>query len=252
LTFEVASIKPADPDARNSSLRHLPGGGLNVTNGVVRQLITFAYRISGFQLSGGPAWIGSERYDILAKPERPEGPADLAQATEEQRTLVQERLRQRLRALLADRFQLIIHRETKELPVYALVLSKSGTKLQTTKDGSNQHMRMNHGAITAEGCTMEMLTTTLASVLGRAVLDQTGLQGRYDFTLEFMPEAGQLQWEGKPAGPVAGPEGAGAPDPSGRPSIFTAIQQQLGLKLESTRGPVEFIVIDRVERPSAN
>jgi uncharacterized protein (TIGR03435 family) len=252
LIFEVASIKPADPDARNSSLRHLPGGGLNVTNGVVRQLITFAYRVSGFQLSGGPAWIGSERYDIVAKPERPEGPDDLGQATEEQRTLVQERLRKRLRALLADRFQLTIHRETRELPVYALVLSKSGTKLQTSKDGSNQHMRMNHGEITAEGCTMQMLTMTLASVLGRAVLDQTGLQGRYDFTLEFMPEAGHLQGEVKPPGPGDGPEVIGPPDPSGRPSIFTAIQQQLGLKLESTKGPVEFIVIDRVERPSAN
>jgi uncharacterized protein (TIGR03435 family) len=249
LTFEVASIKPAAPDARNSSFRLVPGGGLSITNGILKQLIAFAYDVRDFQISGGPSWIGSERYDILAKPGRPEGPADLRQASDEQRTLLQESIRQRLRALLAERFQLTTHRETKELPVYALVAAKSGPKFPESKEGSNQHMQSNLGRITAEGSSMRMLTTALSNVLGRPVVDRTGLMGKYDFKMEWTPDVGQI---GKGGAPGESPDASSLPDPSGGPSIFTAIQQQLGLKLESQKEPVEIIVIDRAEKASAN
>jgi uncharacterized protein (TIGR03435 family) len=252
LTFEVASIKPAAPDARGTMIRMMPGGALTVTNATLRMLLTLAYDVRDFQISGGPGWVGSERYDINAKAERsataepvPEDPRNM---TDAQRKTNQEQMRQRLQALLAERFQLAIHRETKEAPVYALVVGKNGPKIQESKEGGPRLM-MGRGQLNGQGALMEMLANVLSNQLGRPVLDKTGLQGKYDFKLEFTPDPGQAAGPFGGLGP--GPDAPPPPDPNG-PSIFAAIQEQLGLRLESTKGAVEMIVIDRVEKSSEN
>jgi len=252
LTFEVASIKPAAPDARGTMIRMMPGGALTVTNATLRMLLTLAYDVRDFQISGGPGWVGSERYDINAKAERSataepvqEDPRNM---TDAQRKTNQEQMRQRLQALLAERFQLAIHRETKEAPVYALVVGKNGPKIQESKEGGPRLM-MGRGQLNGQGALMEMLANILSNQLGRPVLDKTGLQGKYDFKLEFTPDPGQAAGPFGGLGP--GPDAPPPPDPNG-PSIFAAIQEQLGLRLESTKGAVEMIVIDRVEKSSEN
>jgi uncharacterized protein (TIGR03435 family) len=247
LKFAVASIRPADPNQEGARLGPIPGGGLRVNNWSLAGLITFAYNIRDFQLSGGPGWISSTRFDILAKPERPEGPADFSGMTLEQHTTMIGRLRERTRHLLAERFQLVFHRDSKELPVYALIVPKGGHKLRASAEGGNQHMRAGRSQINAEGATTEMLAETLSRMVGRKVLNQTGLAGKFDFELAWTRDYG-TSLPGKLTHP-------NDPDPSeipGAVSVFTAIQEQLGLKLESTRGPVEIIVIDRVEKPSEN
>jgi uncharacterized protein (TIGR03435 family) len=221
-----------------------------VTNATLRILLTLAFDVRDFQISGGPGWIGSERYDINAKAERSASsesvPEDPRKMTDDQRKTNQEQMRQRLQALLAERFQLAIHRETKEAPVYALVVGKNGPKLQESKEGGPRLM-MGRGQLNGQGALMEMVATVLSNQLGRPVLDKTGLKGKYDFKLEFTPDPGQA------AGPFGGPgpDAPPPPDPNG-PSIFAAIQEQLGLRLDSQKGPAEMIVIDRVERASAN
>jgi uncharacterized protein (TIGR03435 family) len=163
-------------------------------------------------------------------------------------------MRERLRALLAERFQLTLHRETKEQSVYALVVAKGGPKLQQgqAKEATGPRgpmMRMGRGELSGQGVELEMLTRTLSSQLGRTVIDRTGLKGNFDFKLTWTPDPGQSA--GPPGGLPAGADAPPPPDPNG-PSVFTALQEQLGLRLESQKGPVEMLVIDRVEKPSEN
>ncbi|PWU00152.1 MAG: hypothetical protein C5B51_25775 [Terriglobia bacterium] len=246
LAFDVASIKPSAPDARGTQLQLMPGAGLRVVNATLKVLLGFAYDVRDFQISGGPGWIGSERWDVVAKSEKVENPEKL---TEEQFKTADKQVREKLRALLAERFQLKVHRETKEGPVYALVVGKNGPKLQESKDatGGMRGLRMGRGQLNATSAPLEMLANTLSAQLGRPVIDKTGLTGKYDFNLAWTPEPGQ---GGGPFGPP-GPDGPPPPDPNG-PSVFAAVQEQLGLRLESQKGPVEVIVIDRVERASEN
>ncbi|HLK22879.1 MAG TPA: M56 family metallopeptidase [Bryobacteraceae bacterium] len=257
LTFEVASIKPSGDDSHRIGIQFIPGGGMRTTGTTVKFLIGFAYDVRDFQVSGGPGWISSARYDITAKSERTEsdgGPDDMRNMTDEQMKTNAEKMRERVRALLADRFQLTIHRETKESQIYALVLDKNGSKLKPSEvqEGGqrNRMMRMGRGDLNAEGVGLAMLTNALSNVLGRPVLDHTGLTGNFDFKLQWTPDPGQFG--GVPPGPP--PPGVDAPpppDPNG-PSLFTAVQEQLGLRLESQKGPVDLIVIDKVEKPSEN
>jgi uncharacterized protein (TIGR03435 family) len=172
---------------------------------------------------------------------------------------------QMTQALLADRFKLSIHRETKELPVYALVVAKNGPKLQEAKpdatysnglkgpDGVARKgvMRMGLGEVTGQGLSISSFARLLSQQLGRTVIDKTGLTANYDFTLHWTPEEGEGQLF---KGTGLAPQGAdsAAPAESSGPSLFSAIQEQLGLKLESQKGPVEIIVIDHVEKPSQN
>jgi uncharacterized protein (TIGR03435 family) len=247
LTFEVASIKPADPDVRGMRFHRTPGGGLSATGVTLKTLIEFTYDVRDFQISGGPRWLRTDRFDIVAKPDRPEvEPGDLNQATDVQQRLIWERWRLRLRALLAERFQLSVHSETEERPVYLLVLAKNGHKLRDSTE--DRGIRRNLGEITGMGTTIEKFAVVLSGTLARPVLDRTGLTGKYDFKLEWTEESRGPMGKG---GPGEMPPDPNPPDPSG-PSIFSAIQQQLGLKLESQKGPVEIIVIDRAEKPSAN
>ena len=257
LTFEVASIKPAGGDEHRVMIQIQPGGGLRTSGTPLKMLLTFAYDVREFQISGGAGWINTERYDIMAKSgDAPasDNPDDPRKMTDEQRRTMGEQMRERLRALLADRFQLSIHRETKEQPVYALVIGKTGSKLQESQmkagDQGRGMMRMGRGQLSAQGVTLDMLTGTLANQIGRPVIDRTGLKGNYDFKLEWTPDPGQ---SGGPFGgaPPPGVDAPPPPDPNG-PSVFTALQEQLGLRLESQKGPVEMIVIDRVEKPSEN
>jgi uncharacterized protein (TIGR03435 family) len=152
-----------------------------------------------------------------------------------------------LQDLLADRFHLKLTREAKEMPIFALVLAKSGAKLKESTVGEDgRRMQTGRGRIEVQGIDMASLANMLSQQLGRTVVDKTGLTGNYDFKLEWTPDLGQ------PQGPkeIGGAETA-PPDSLG-PTIFTALQEQLGLKLESTKGPVEILVIERVEKPSEN
>jgi bla regulator protein blaR1 len=256
LTFEVASIKPSaqncGPGPCPAMIRREPGGGLRVAGVPLKMLISFAYDVRDFQITGGPAWINTDRFDINAKGEshdEVDSATDPAKLTDEQRKTDGERMRERLRNLLADRFQLVTRRETKEQQVYALVVAKGGPKLQESKEGKGM-MRMGRGMLSADGVEPAFLATSLSGQLGRPVLDKTGLTGKYDFELKWTPDPSQ-----GPQGPL-GPPPPGVqlpppPDPNG-PSLFTALTEQLGLRLESEKAPAEVLVIDRVEKPSEN
>jgi bla regulator protein blaR1 len=257
LTFEVASIKPSSGDDHRIGIQFMPGGGLRTTGTTLKFLITFAYDVRDFQVSGGPGWLNSDRFDILAKSTGSENATqnDMRNMTDAQLKTTSEQMRLKLQALLVDRFQLTIHRETKEGPVYALVIGKNGSKLQESKvqqqpAGRRRMMRMGRGELNAEGVGLDMLTDNLSNQLGRPVIDRTGLKGNFDFKLTWTPDPGQSMG-GFGGPPPPGVDAPPPPDPNG-PSIFTAVQEQLGLRLESQKGPVDLIVIDRVEKLSEN
>jgi bla regulator protein blaR1 len=236
-TFEVAAIKPSQPaggDRQFSGFQTLGGGRFNTVNTSVRMMIAFAYNIKDYQLSGGPGWANSENYDITAKAE--------SNATEAQFRLM-------LQALLKDRFKLALRHETKDAPIYELVVAKGGSKLQ--EDATSAKLRMGmtgRGRITAQKAPITAFLSTLGMLTGRPVVDKTGLTSTYAFTLEWTPDPA----EGGPPGPV-NPQGQETvpPDTNG-PSLFTALQEQLGLRLQSAKGPVDSLTIESVERPSEN
>ena len=238
--FEVASVKPADANDQRFFVGSQPGGKFNA-NANLKLLIGVAYDVRNHQISGGPNWIDSAKFEIEARAESsaalPPGPAGGAQ------------MRLMLQSLLAGRFKLTLHRETRQEQVYELVVAKGGSKLKeaadTGKDGP-QGMRMGRGQLTGTAAPIGILVNVLSQQLGRSVIDKTGLNGKYNFSLTYTPEPGQ----GGPFGPP-GPDAPPPPDPNG-PSIFTAIQEQLGLRLESTKGPVDMLVIDHAEKPDAN
>jgi len=256
LKFEVASIKPAAPDSQGTFIQFQPPNGLRVTNMPVRFLIRFAYDVQDFQISAGPGWIKSDRYDIQAKAENAADsqtvPDDPRKLTDDQRKTMNEQMRERMRTLLSDRFQLQIHKETKEAPVYALVVAKGGPKLKENPGtaGGRQGIGMRPGGqANGTAAPLALLANLLSNVLSRPVIDRTGLTGKYDFELKWTPDAGQEI--GPPGGLPPGVVPPPPPDPNG-PTIFTALQEQLGLRLESAKGPMEMIVVDRVEKPSEN
>ena len=247
--FEVASIKPSDPLANGMSMGVRPGGLYNAKGVTVKSLIMSAYDVRPFQISGPPGWLDTNKYDIIAKANAT-GLAedDPAKMTDDQRTQFREQMQQRVRALLADRFQLKLHKDTKELPVYVLLIAKSGAKIQESADKTSpgRSLRMQRGEggrteMTGLTLPMESLVKNLAGQVGRNVVDQTGLKGKYDFKLTFAPDFGQ---------PDSREDHAPAADAG--PSIFTALQEQLGLKLDSQKGPVEVLVIDSVQKASEN
>jgi uncharacterized protein (TIGR03435 family) len=262
--FDAASIKPQAPSA-DGNIRTMvqfpPNGRLTAAGATVKALICIAYGLSDFQVLGGPNWIEEDRYDVQATP----GAAleeQLQKMKSEESTLVK---RQMLQALLADRFKLTLHRDTKELPIYSLEVAKGGPKLTETKpDDANPdtanapghpsnkgRMRMSFQStaieLTAQGMAMDGLARQLASQLGSAVQNHTGLTGDYDFTLRFTPNDANVV--------VPDPGGSSANvslADNGGTSIFAAVQDQLGLKLESKKGPVEVVVVDHVDKPSDN
>ena len=237
LVFEVATIKPANPETRGQSILVGRGGSnlFTTTNTTLNDLITFAYGIQVRQIVGGPSWLESEKFDISAKPEQP-GIPNVTQL----KTMVQK--------LLAERFGLAFHNEKRELSAYAITLGKNGPKLTKNESGGNLpgFGGRGPGAVVIRNSSMEEFAGFLQGrILDRPVVDQTGLKDKFDFTLEWRPDPAQLAQAG-PNVPQLPPE------VESRPDLFTAVQEQIGLKIEPTKAPVEVYVIDKVQKPSEN
>jgi uncharacterized protein (TIGR03435 family) len=234
-SFEVVSVKPSDPNGPGTVIQFPNGSAFQADGITARDCLAFAYEIQPFQVSGGASWIGSQRYDITAKM-----PADAAGAPRTPERIA--RMRVALQALLAERFQLVVHRETRTMPAYTLVAAKSGFKLKATTDDGHGSWSSGRGKLKAQRTSIDAFARYLSGILGNPVTDATAIKGVFDLTLEWVPD--DVQSPGKAGGEAA--------EPSAGPSIFAALQEQLGLKLETKKTPVEMIVIDRIERPTAN
>jgi uncharacterized protein (TIGR03435 family) len=204
-------------------------------NTTTNDLITFAYGLHARQIVGGASWMESDKYDVTGQPEGDGLPAV-------------SQLREMIQKLLADRFQFAFHREMRELPAYAIVVGSAGPKLTKNENNPNGLPGLffkGLGAMVNQNATMADFAGVMqGSVLDRPVVDRTGLPGRYDFTLNWTPDESQFAGMGVRVPPP--------PPDAQAPSLFTAMQEQLGLRLDSTRAQVEVFVIDRIERPSEN
>jgi uncharacterized protein (TIGR03435 family) len=254
--FEVASVK-LNASGSNSLLMRPPvDGRFTATNVTLQMLIALAYKVRQLEISGGAAWIASVRYDINAKA------VDSNVSTDQSRLMIQR--------MLEDRFKLMVHRETKEMPVYALLPAKSGLKISDAKEGSCVAIVSNSPrastpaqpftpicgsfivmptGLEGKKISMAQLANSLSSIVGPPVIDKTGYTADFDFHLEFTRDGTAAQPTFPPA---TGDNGLATPGDKSGPSIFTALQEQLGLKLEATKGPVEILVIDHAEKASAN
>ncbi len=233
-SFEVASIKPNRTNSPVSFKFEILGRRLTGRNVTAKLLTRIAWRLQDFQITGGPAWFSSDGFDVDAAAERP--------VASSQMPLL-------LQSLLADRFKLTSHRTTRESVVYALVTGKGAPKIKLSADQSPfvgdhpegardgpaltaANMRVTSpGNLIGEAVPMSLFVSLLSQQVGRPVVNKTGLTARYDIDLRWTPDAA---------------------DASSGPSVFTAIQEQLGLRLESARGPVEVLIIDHIEKPSTN
>ena len=243
--FDVVSIKPnlSTGDLIMLGGPELSHGGFLARNVPIRYLVQFAYNVQDFLISGGPGWISSDRFDIEAKADRP---------------LTVEQGRVLVRAILQDRFQLKVRRQSANKPVYALMVSKGGAKLNLSADQTPPVLgpppegaprrnelprgaaRIGPGQFHSFARPISALAQVITAQLNRPVLDQTDLKGLYDIDLKWTPDQ-------TPANLPA----EARPDPTG-PSLFTALEEQLGLKLKATNGHVEVVVIEKVEKPTAN
>jgi uncharacterized protein (TIGR03435 family) len=259
--YEVASIKPNKSADDRTKLMYSPDG-LTGTNVTPQMLVRLAYGIQDNQISGAPTWFNSESYIMEAKMDSSVAD-EMRKMREDQRKVVRQQM---LQALLADRFKLTVHRETKDLSVYALVVTKNGPKLLKAKRGDtyadgfkgidglpagpHQMILRGRGEFKAQAQPVSALARALSLALGRPVLDKTGLTGEYDIALQWTPESQTPMFKGMEEGQQSG--GSRPSADSSAPSIFTAIQEQLGLKLESQKVSAEVLVIDHVEKPSEN
>jgi uncharacterized protein (TIGR03435 family) len=234
--FDVATIKPVDPDAKAGRYIIMQGNNRFVEKAyTLKLLIAAAYDLNPRTISGGPGWIESDHYDIVAVT-----PGEVRPTHDEQMSM--------LRNLLTDRFKLTFHREQKVFSIYELEVAKSGPKLKASTAAPDDPPAListvypQRIVMPARNATMSDLARLMQrAILDRPVVDKTGLSGRYDFDLEWAPDETQFGGE-VPVAPADAPS----------PPLFSAIQQQLGLKLEATKGPVAALVVDKAERPSAN
>jgi bla regulator protein blaR1 len=261
--FEVASVKANKSGQPFVQVGMAPGGRFTATNVPLRQLILMAYQLQPFQIEGAPAWITTERFDVVAKGSGPLAPA--APGTPGP-------IQTMMKSLLADRFKLVARIEKKEMPIYALTLARNdgrlGSQLKaSTIDCTSVNagrrggpppgppdfngpapqcgMMVRPGGVKAGGVPINQILQLLSQNAQRIVVDRTGLTGTYDIDLTWTPEQiPQGRGDAPPGAPALPPI-----DPNG-PSLFTALQEQLGLKLDSTRGPVDVLVVERVERPT--
>jgi uncharacterized protein (TIGR03435 family) len=225
--WDVVTVKPSDPDKGYTAF-NVRGRNVLIENQTVEEMVKFAYSLDGRQIIGAPDRVSAERYDVSGVPDVP-GEPNLRQ------------FQSMVRKLLAERFGLRLHHEQREMQVLALTVARGGLKLTpngTDPDGFPDHV--GHGGSGQrthdfKNTSMHDLALTLLFLTDRPVVDQTGLQGRYDFTLKYTND-----------------ESKAATDGSAPPGLFTAIQEQLGLKLEATKAPADVLVIDKVERPGAN
>lgn len=218
LRFEVASIRPHDPNLRVSTMQSTHGGELSIFGMTIRNLIWLAWKLPPERVMGGPKWLDTELYDIRAKTS-----IGAASSMDQQMS--------RLQTLFAERLHLRVHREAREAPVYFLHIVRTGIRMAPDSSRSGK------GSI----LPWSMVVSSLSRITGRPVVDQTGLSGAWYIQLRYTTDDGV-------------PSGLGIADASNRggPSIFTAVQEQLGLRLDSGKAPVDRLVIDAVERPSAN
>jgi uncharacterized protein (TIGR03435 family) len=250
--FDVVSVKPNSGVERGVQIDFPSPGRFYAQNVWLRFLIQNAWSVKNYQIVSGPGWAASDRYDIDAK-------TDPSTSREQIRLMIQ--------ALLQDRFQLVLHHESRSLPVYHLVkASKDGSKLQPAKKGScverNSEPAITPGSPTPNYCgssqwsprsligtaiTMQQFTTTLENILQRPVIDETGFTGTFDVRLSWIPD--QVT-PGLLAPGVSPPPRPSANDAG--PMIFTALAEHLGLRLQAAKGTVDILVIDHAERPSAN
>jgi|RhiMethySRZTD1v2_1073278.scaffolds.fasta_scaffold26943_5 uncharacterized protein (TIGR03435 family) len=263
VSFEAVSVKPNASGESNTSVRRLPGGRFTATNVPVALLVQMAYQLQPFQMQGVPPWLRTDRFDIVARVEGDPPPLPVGSTQPDAVALA-------LRTLLADRFKLSLHWETQELSIYALVLARADGKLgpnirpaavdctaaaaasaaaakegktlnPNTPDRVSCGYRNSNGRIMFGGYPMSFFATGLANEVARPVVDRTGLGGNWDFELTYTRERVRRPDVTDAASPSPDPDGA---------SIFTALQEQLGLKLDSTKGPVRVLVIDRIEQPT--
>ncbi|MGH9595736.1 MAG: TIGR03435 family protein [Edaphobacter sp.] len=251
--FDVVSVKQNKSESRMVRVMN-KSDGYAATNVSLKMLLQGAYGIREDLISGAPGWADSAAFDIDAKVADADVDA-LKNLKAEQRRLM-------LQPLLADRFHLKAHTETRLLPVYELTLAKGGSKLKEATPGNTYAngikgfdgvgragmMRMGRGEVTGQAIAVSGMVNMLSRQLQRTVIDKTGLTGKYDFTLQWTEESSDPMFKG---GDNNQQRAEPAPDATG-PSIFTALQEQLGLKLQSAKGPVETLVIDHVEMPSEN
>jgi uncharacterized protein (TIGR03435 family) len=237
--FDVVSIKPAQT-AVNGWMRRSPDG-LTFT-GPLNTVIQYAYNVRKFQLTGGPDWLRTQDWEIRAKSDFPD--PDLAELSDAQRQALWDNHMQELQSTLADRFHFKCHMAEKEMSVYDLVVAKGGSKLKdsTAEAGNRGNISVQVRGLSehasGKGISMARIALLLSAPTGRVVLDKTGLTGSYDLALDWTNDA--------PAGTETSPEA------SGGASIYTAVEEQLGLKLEPARSAVPVMVIDSVERPGEN
>jgi uncharacterized protein (TIGR03435 family) len=255
VAFEVASVKPDTSGSGMVMIRPPVGGRFTATNARVKMLVSLAYKLPNFAISGGPGWIDTDGFDIEAKA------ADPKVSIEEMRPMLQ--------SLLEDRFQLKVRIETREVPVYAITLPKGPARLPEAKEGGCREMDpskplppppppgqfpptpcggffMGPNHLEGGKISMTQLVNALTNILGQPVIDKSGFTGTFDVKLDFTAEGTAFR---------AGPAPAGLPAPNfdnSGPTIFTALQDVLGVKLESTKGPQETLYIDHVEKPSEN
>ena len=239
--FEVASIRQnTSLGGRSHIISSSHGARITTINVTLMSILQFGFNIPQTRILDAPGWLSSEKFDIEAKADSLDD--ELMMLTSEEGKLEKQRM---VQALLADRFQLNIHHETRELPVYALVVEKNSSKLQASKaNGCTINSSRSH--IEILGCdSMAVLAEGLAEDLGRVVIDKTALAGRYDINLKWAPDDG-------PPSITSGSAGTSSSVDSSGPSIYTALQKQPGLKLEPQKGPVQVLFVDHVEQPSAN
>ena len=233
--FEVATIKPSKPDAQGRGFL-VKGRHFSTINTSVSNLMAFSYNLHPRQIVGGPPWLDSEKFDLEAQPDGEGQPSD-----RQWKLMVQR--------LLADRCKLAFHHEQKDLSVYALAVAKNGAKLAKSQGDPNGLPGLfftGPGRLAVSNATMADFTGVMqGAVLDKPVVDQTGLKGRFDFLLSWTMDDSQLANLGVKAPPPN-------KDVDAPPDLFTAIQEQVGLKFEPTKAPVDVLVIDHVEKPSAN
>jgi uncharacterized protein (TIGR03435 family) len=224
--FEVASIKLlAPPIPSGGGPWTVDHGRFIAQTGWVRAVIGYAYNVlPPVKVHGGPTWIDTDRYEFEAKAEDPNAGPD--------------QIRAMIQTLLVDRFKLVIHRETREEQIYALVAGKNGSKMQEAKGRQSYIEFPGPGQIVCTECALASLTNFLSNMLEHPVLDNTGLKEFYNFSLQYADP----RWRSKDL----------PSELSSRPDIFSAVHEQLGLKLEAKKGPVEGLVVDHIERPSEN
>jgi len=255
--FEVVSIRPDDPDGHQMRIMFM--NDTFVANGVtMKKLACLAYGIQDFQMDGGPSWFSSERFAVEAKTDNEIGD-ELSKLTDDERMLV---ARQMVQAMLADRLKLKLRQDSKDMTILGMAVEKNGPKLHEARAGDTYPnglkerdgqghagmIRFSGGHLTAQGIKLDNLASFLSGQLNQIVQNKTGLVGNYDFTLEWSPDAD------RPGGPrQAGGEPPNSPsDENAGTSIFTAIKEQLGLRLERQKSAIPVYVVENVEKPTEN